>query len=452
MRIGLDLAEQATRFHHRDDFRARLEAVAPFQRREGLGQDRARINSLVELAVALQRDAPFQIEHIDDPQPMPLADLEIVEVVRRRDLHRARALFRVGVFVGDDRDAPPDERQDRKAPDQALELLVLGMHGDARVAEHRLGAGRRDGDHGAVVALERIIEIIKVPVRVLVEDLGERCCVERLFATALPFEGAAAFDLLHLQVGDRRVELRVPIDEALVLIDEPRAIELDEDLHHGARQALVEREALPRPVAGGAEALQLLDDRAAQFRLPGPDALQKFLAAQVAAARLLPLHELALDDHLRRDASVVRARLPEHVATLHARVPGQNILQRVVERMAHMQIAGDVRRRNDDGVGGGCGALGPAGAKGARVFPIFSDAPLDGGGVEGLVHRDAFEASCRLGGFAGSRAGARYCHALRAKSNAPTSSRRGRRPESAGGSFAAARRGAPGDFAFSMRL
>ncbi len=43
--------------------------------------------------------------------------------------------------------------------------------------------------------------------------------------------------------------------------------------------------------------------------------------------------------------------------------------------------------------GGGGGALGPAGPKGARVFPMLSDAPLDFGGVERLVHCDALEVS-----------------------------------------------------------
>src|SRR5208337_2802332 len=145
--------------------------------------------------------------------------------------------------------------------------------------------------------------------------------------------------------------------------------------------------------------------------------LQKFLAAHLAAAGFLALHELALDDHLRRDARVVRAGLPEHVLALHARVTRQNVLQRVVERMAHVQIAGDVRRRNDDGIGGASGPLGPAGAKSARIFPIFSDASLDRGRVEGLFHCAALEASCRRCGLVPPKAGARYWHGFRLKSN-----------------------------------
>ncbi len=46
-------------------------------------------------------------------------------------------------------------------------------------------------------------------------------------------------------------------------------------------------------------------------------ALQERLAAELAPVLLLRL-QLALDDHLRGDARVVRAGLPEHVASAHA--------------------------------------------------------------------------------------------------------------------------------------
>ena len=53
-------------------------------------------------------------------------------------------------------------------------------------------------------------------------------------------EVALHLDLLDFEVGDRGEQLRVPIDEALVLVDQPGAIELDEHLAHGAGRA-------PRP-------------------------------------------------------------------------------------------------------------------------------------------------------------------------------------------------------------
>ena len=150
-------------------------------------------------------------------------------------------------------------------------------------------------------------------------------------------EIALHLDLLHLQVGDGGEQLRVPVDQPLVLVDQARAVELDEHPQHRLGQTLVHGEALARPVAGGAEPLELVDDGAAGFRLPRPHLFKELLAAERAAAGLLPLHQLPLDHHLGGDAGMVGAGLPEHVAPAHALEPAEHVLQRVVERMPHMQ-------------------------------------------------------------------------------------------------------------------
>ena len=84
-------------------------------------------------------------------QAVPLADLEVVRVVRRRHLDRAGAERRVDVLVGDDRDAPAGQRQLDLGADQVPVALVVGVHRDRGVAEHRLGPG--GGDHDRVVAV-----------------------------------------------------------------------------------------------------------------------------------------------------------------------------------------------------------------------------------------------------------------------------------------------------------
>ena len=58
------------------------------------------------------------VEHLARLQAGALAHLEIVEVVARRDLHRARAEFRIGMLVGDDRDQAPGDRQPHLLADQ----------------------------------------------------------------------------------------------------------------------------------------------------------------------------------------------------------------------------------------------------------------------------------------------------------------------------------------------
>jgi hypothetical protein len=83
-------------------------------------------------------------------QPVPAADLEVVRVVRRGDLERAGAEARVDVLVGHDLDHASDQRQLDLATDQVRVALVVGVHGDRGVTQHRLDAG--GGHHDRVVA------------------------------------------------------------------------------------------------------------------------------------------------------------------------------------------------------------------------------------------------------------------------------------------------------------
>ena len=123
--------------------------------------------------LSVERHAALRVEDIDRPRALglvPLADFEIVEVVRGRDLDRACALFRIGIFVGDDRDQPADQRQANMPAEQMLVARVVGVDRDRGVAEHRLGP--RGGDGHAFAGLlalrvhDRIVEVIEMPVRI----------------------------------------------------------------------------------------------------------------------------------------------------------------------------------------------------------------------------------------------------------------------------------------------
>ena len=74
-----------------------------------------------------------------------LADLEIVGIVRRRDLDDAASERWIDVLVGDDRDPDVGDRNQDVAPDEILESLVVGVNRERNVAEHRLRARGRDG-------------------------------------------------------------------------------------------------------------------------------------------------------------------------------------------------------------------------------------------------------------------------------------------------------------------
>ena len=113
---------------------------------------------------------------------MPLADLEIVEVVRWRNLHRARTLFGIGIFIRNDRNPASDQGQDHVLADQMRVARIIRMHGDGGIAEHRLGA--RGCDHDESRGIVR----------------AEGLALDRV--AQIP-EAAPDLDLLHLEIGDR---------------------------------------------------------------------------------------------------------------------------------------------------------------------------------------------------------------------------------------------------------
>ena len=142
VRVRLDPLEEAELLQPRHDLLARGETVEAVQ---FLGKlQRAFRQSAQIVLVADERERALLIEHADLRQVVAAADLEVVEVVRRGDLHRARALFGIGIFVGDDRNPAPDQRQDHVLADQMRVALVVRMHGDRGVAEHRLRPRGRD--------------------------------------------------------------------------------------------------------------------------------------------------------------------------------------------------------------------------------------------------------------------------------------------------------------------
>ena len=339
VRLGAD--EDAVALEIGDEALARYVAVEPGVRAGFGGHHRALVH------------------HRHHRQLVTQPDLEVVEVVRRRDLHGAGAELAVDVLVGDDRNLAADRRQAHRAAHEATVALVVGMHGDGGVAEHRLRPRRHDLDRAAAVG-ERIAQMIQLAVGV---------------------------GVLDLEVGERGAAARAPVDEIAVAVDQPFLVEPDEHLAHRAREALVHREALARPVARHAETLQLHDDRAARRVAPLPGALDERLAPERLAVDALG-GELALDDVLRRDAGVVGAGYPQHVVACHAPPATEHVLQRVVEGVPHVQRPRDVRRRDhhrERRLRGGRLRITRIGAEEIALQPLVVPAALDSMWVVHLV-------------------------------------------------------------------
>ena len=262
------------------------------------------------------------------------------------------------VLVGDDRQPPAEERQDRVAADQVAVPLVVGVDGHRRVAEERLGSRRRHADPrvgvgGAVLALE------------VIADRPERA-------------GLFAVDVL--EVADRGQAARTPVDERLAAIDQPGVPQPLEGDADGARAPLVHGESLAAPVQAGAEAAQLVADDRARLVHELPHALEVPLAPERRARLALGGDDL-VEHELRADAGVVDARQPERVVAAHAVVADHDVLHDERQGMPDVQRAGDVRRRLDDDEALGAGGRLVGRAEGIGCQPALVDRRLDRGGV-----------------------------------------------------------------------
>ncbi len=154
----------------------------------------------------------------------------------------------------------------------------------------------------------------------------------------------------HFQIGDGGDAARAPVDDVLAAIDQAFFIQADEGFAHRARHALVHGEVLARPVDRGAQPLHLLQDHAAVVLLPIPHARDERLASDVAAVLALA-GELALHHQLRRDAGVVGAGQPQRRQAAHALPADDDVDLGVLQHVSHVEVAGDVGRRQRDGKG-----------------------------------------------------------------------------------------------------
>ena len=242
------------------------------------------------------------------------------------------------------------------------------MHGHGDVAQHGFRTSRGDGQSVfAVRALQ------------LFASVGSN---RALVSKGIEDRPQVAVFLLadHFEVGNRGLQHRIPVHQALATVDVALLEQLDEGFLHRLDGHRIHGEHRAIPVARGTQTAHLPLDRVARLFAPLPDLFDEGLATETVAA--LAFRQVAVDYHFGGDASVVGTQLPQRVEAAHAVVADQRVLQRVLEGVAHVQRAGDVRRRQHDGVGLALAA----GAEIAAVLPALVEAGFEGFGLVALFH------------------------------------------------------------------
>ena len=199
-------------------------------------------------------------EHAHDGQVMAQADLKVVGVVGRGDLHDTGALGHIGVLVADDGNLLVQQGQHHMAAVEMGVPGVLAVDGHSGIAQHGLRAGGGQLQHLAGL-LDRVQQVPEAAVLLLV---------------------------LHLGIRDGGVAVRAPVDHAVAAVDQALVVQPHKHFLDGLGAALVHGKPLTVPVAAAAQLFQLADDAVAELGLPGPGALQEAVAAHHLLGQSVP--------------------------------------------------------------------------------------------------------------------------------------------------------------------
>ncbi len=281
----------------------------------------ARFVSVHAVKLAAVYDFAVLVNALDLLQVMTKPDFVVIGVMAGGHLDSARAEAQLYIIIRDYRELAPDKGQHRIFADKMLILFILGVHGNAAVAEHGFGASR--GDYKLLIGVfHRVADIPKRAGNVLIFNLG---------------------------IGKRRAAIGTPVNHSAAFVDKAFIIKLAERFAHGLCANLVHGEAAAIPVTANAHALLLLDYSVTVLLFPRPNALQKLVAPEVIAGFALGLAQNLFNLYLRGYARMVNARQPQRGIPLHTLIAREDILQGGVHRVPHVQLPRNIGGRHDNG-------------------------------------------------------------------------------------------------------
>ena len=261
-------------------------------------------------------------QNADHFQIVTLTNFEVVGVMSGGDLNSTGSEVFFYIRISYYGNLAVYQRQDQHLADLVCVAGIAGMYSYSGIAQHSLGTGGSYFNIAAAVS----IGIAQMP------------------------EMASLLLMQSLGVGNRSLALGAPVNDAFAFVDQALVVQTNEYFLYSLGQTFVHGEAGTIPVAGCADLLQLADDTLMVSLFPLPGFLQKAFAAYIFFTNALGCHVL---DYLNlgSDAGVVGAGLPQYVIAFHSLPTDQNILQGVVQSVTHVQLTGDVWRRNYNGKG-----------------------------------------------------------------------------------------------------
>ena len=274
------------------------------------------------------RDSAVRVEDIDSLEVVRLAECVVVHVVSWSNLQTARTELDIYVAVLDNRDNAVHQRYNHLVAAQPLVLRVLRVNTHCCVAHDCLWAC---SSHNSVVASVGVL----MQHFALAASRHNRVhvCVSHIVAKVEQMTLLVAVD--NLLCREHGLCLRVPVHHAQTAVDKSLFVEVHEHLQHALRALLIHSERCAVPIARRTETAQLLEDDSTMFVCPVPSVLKELFASEVALLDAL-LCKTIYYLSLCSNRSVVGARYPTSILSLHACAAHEDVLNRIVEHVAHV--------------------------------------------------------------------------------------------------------------------
>ncbi len=306
-------------------------------------------------------DCSIIAQNIDQWQFMTLADLVVVIVMGRGNLDATGTKFRIDIVIGNNRNLPVTQGQFHHFANQVFIAFIVRVYRQSGITEHGFRAG--GGNYHMIFSISSFCA------------LGKRI-------TEIP-EGAIFFFINNFQVGNRGMQFRVPVHQALAAIDQFFIVEADKHFGYSFGQPFIHGETFPGPVHGGAKPAHLSCNGITALFFPLPDFIDKLVTAQIMFTQAFPL-QLSFNNHLGGNTGMVGTNLPQGVFPQHALITDHGIHNGLLKTMPHMQAARDIGRRDHDAIGIALAG----GPEIALVFPGLIPGGFDLLRLVGFIHEN----------------------------------------------------------------
>ena len=242
--------------------------------------------------------------------------LIVVRIMGRSNFYSAGTEFGINIAISDDRNNSVGSRQTQSFANQIAITRVLRVNCYCSIAGQSFRTGGCNHQAAAFFFNYRVVDVPEMARVVL---------------------------MLNLDIAQCGVAVYAPVGDTGAFVNQALFKQSAENLANSLGAAFIHSEALTLPVAGNAQMLQLVDNAVAVLLLPFPNAFQELFAAQVITGFAFLFFDNLFNLNLGCQACMVIAGHPQGVVPHHAVPADQDILQGIIQCMAHMQLTGDVR-------------------------------------------------------------------------------------------------------------